>query len=99
MAHPPSESPRSPGTTQPPESVLELLELLGVAMCEAGESTDRITMILDEVATSFGTQGVRYFVLPTGVFVRVEAGGATRVDFCRRETSHFGSTRSTPCTG
>ena len=81
MAHPPSESPRSPGTTQPPESVLELLELLGVAMCEAGESTDRITMILDEVATSFGTHGVRYFVLPTGVFVRVEAGGATRVDF------------------
>jgi len=57
------------------------LELLGVAMCEAGESTDRITMILDEVATSFGTHGVRYFVLPTGVFVRVEAGGATRVDF------------------
>ena len=81
MAHPPTESQRGPGTLQPPERVLELLELLGVAMCEAGESTDRITTILDEVASSFGTHGVRYFVLPTGVFVRVEVGETTRVDF------------------
>lgn len=81
MAHPPIESQQDAGTAQPPEGILELLQLLGVAMCEAGESTDRITMILDEVATSFGAQGVRYFVLPTGVFVRVEVGATTKVDF------------------
>ena len=72
----------APDVASPPEErQLELLQLLGVAMCEAGESTDRITTILDEVATSFGTHGVRYFVLPTGVFVRVEVGETTRVDF------------------
>ena len=70
-----------PATEQPPEAVLHLLRHLGVAMCQAGDAVDRVTMILDDVAAAYGAHGVRFIVLPTGVFVRIEAAAATRVDF------------------
>jgi uncharacterized membrane protein YjjP (DUF1212 family) len=66
---------------QLPEAVLDLLRNLGVAMCDAGDSVDRVTLILDQVASAYGATGVRFFVLPTGVFVRIDTGVATRVDF------------------
>lgn len=70
-----------PAAEQPPEAVLHLLRHLGVAMCQAGDAVDRVTMILDDVAAAYGAHGVRFIVLPTGVFVRIEAAAATRVDF------------------
>ena len=66
---------------QPPEAVLDLLRRLGVAMNQAGDSADRVTLILDDVATAYAAKGVSFFVLPTGVFVRIEAGDSSRVDF------------------
>ena len=50
-------------------------------MCRAGDAADRVTLILDDVAHAYATHGVSFFVLPTGVFVRIEAGPSTRVDF------------------
>ena len=66
---------------QPPDAVLDFLRRLGVAMNRAGDSADRVTLILDDVANAYAARGVSFFVLPTGVFVRIEAGDASRVDF------------------
>ena len=66
---------------QPPESVLELLRHLGVALGRAGESADGVTVILEDVAGAYDAHGVTFFVLPTGVFARIDAGGASRIDF------------------
>jgi uncharacterized membrane protein YjjP (DUF1212 family) len=71
----------APVVQQPPEEVLDFLRLLGVAMCRAGDSADRVTVILDDIARAYGATGVSFFVLPTGVFVRIDAGGSSRVDF------------------
>lgn len=70
-----------PVPDQPPEAVLDLLRHLGVAMCDAGDAADRVTLILDDVATAYEASGVRFLVLPTGVFVRIGAGSSSRVDF------------------
>lgn len=75
----PATSPQVP--EQPPEEVLDLLRLLGVAMNSAGDSTDRIALILGDVAKTFAAAGVKFFVLPTGVFVRIQVGETSRVDF------------------
>lgn len=66
---------------QPPEAVLDFLRRLGVAMCRAGDPVDRVTLILEDVARSYGAPGVSFFVLPTGVFVRIETSDSSRVDF------------------
>ncbi len=65
----------------PPEAVLDLLRHLGVAMAQAGDATERVTQILGEVARVYDVEGVTFFVVPTGVFVRVEVGDSTRMDF------------------
>ncbi|WP_431837237.1 threonine/serine ThrE exporter family protein [Cellulomonas sp. Y8] len=75
----PAEAPQVP--EQPPEAVLDLLRRLGVAMQRAGDAADRVAAILDDVAAVYAASGVRFFVLPTGVFVRIVAGDSTRVDF------------------
>jgi uncharacterized membrane protein YjjP (DUF1212 family) len=80
-AHAPAVRQEEVLPAQPPEAVLEVLRDLGAAMCRAGDAVDRIGLILDDVAIAFGAEGVRYFVLPTGLFVRIEAGGLSRVDF------------------
>ena len=66
---------------QPPDAVLDLLRRLGVAMIRAGDPADRVTAILEDVARTYAAHGVHFFVLPTGVFVRILAGEATQVDF------------------
>jgi uncharacterized membrane protein YjjP (DUF1212 family) len=78
----PSRLPEPPpAVEEPPEAVLEFLRQLGVAMCRAGDSADRVTLILEDVAGAYAAHGVSFFVLPTGVFVRIEAGESSRVDF------------------
>lgn len=66
---------------QAPEEVLELLRRLGAAMSRAQDNAERITQILDDVAKAYGAIGVSFFVLPTGIFVRIESGAASHVDF------------------
>jgi uncharacterized membrane protein YjjP (DUF1212 family) len=58
-----------------------LLRLLGVALCMSGEATGRVVAHLDEVAHAYGVSGTRFFVLPTGVFVRTTHDAVATVDF------------------
>ncbi|GAB3061865.1 threonine/serine exporter family protein [Intrasporangium mesophilum] len=69
-----------PVPAQPPEAVLELLCGLGIALSRAGEPADRVTQILDEVARMYAATGVTFFVVPTGLFVRIDLGASSRVD-------------------
>jgi len=71
----------APVVEEPPDAVLDFLRNLGVAMCRAGDSADRVTVILEDVARAYAAHGVSFFVLPTGVFVRIDAGDSSRVDF------------------
>jgi uncharacterized membrane protein YjjB (DUF3815 family) len=57
------------------------LRLLGVALCMSSEATSRVAAHLDEVAVAYGVHGARFFVLPTGVFVRLPDGGEVIIDF------------------
>ena len=75
------QPPRPTVPEQPPEAVLDFLRRLGVAMCRAGDPVDRVTLILEDVARSYDAHGVSFFVLPTGVFVRIGTGDSSRVDF------------------
>ncbi len=80
LAPPAPERPQVP--EQPPAAVLDLLRHLGVAMVRAGDPVDRVTAILADVATAYAARGVSFFVLPTGVFVRIQAGEElTQIDF------------------
>jgi uncharacterized membrane protein YjjP (DUF1212 family) len=58
-----------------------LLRLLGIALCMSGEATSRVAAHLDDVARAYGVAGARFFVLPTGVFVRTTHDGEPTVDF------------------
>ena len=78
---PPAVPEPEPIPEQAPEAVLDFLRLLGVAMCRAGDAADRVTLILEDVATAYSAHGVSFFVLPTGVFVRIDTGSSSRVDF------------------
>jgi Uncharacterized conserved protein len=66
---------------QPPQVVLELLRSLGVALTRAGEPADRVTQILDQVARMYGATGVTFFIVPTGLFVRIDLGSSSQLDF------------------
>ncbi len=83
----PAPQPEPLETQAPPEAVLIVLRDLGVAMCRAGDAADRVTAILDDVAGIYGADGVHFFVLPTGVFVRIATGESTRVDFATGSTA------------
>ena len=61
--------------------MLLLLRNLGVALTRTGEPADRVTQILDEVARMYGATGVTFFVVPTGLFVRIDLGPSSQVDF------------------
>jgi uncharacterized membrane protein YjjP (DUF1212 family) len=58
-----------------------MLRLLGIALCMSGEATSRVAAHLDDVARAYGVVGARFFVLPTGVFVRTTHGREATVDF------------------
>jgi uncharacterized membrane protein YjjP (DUF1212 family) len=61
--------------------LINLLRLLGTALCMSGEATSRVAAHLDHVADAYGVHGARFFVLPTGVFVRLPYAGEAIVDF------------------
>jgi uncharacterized membrane protein YjjP (DUF1212 family) len=69
------------GTASSGAELTNLLRLLGVALCMCSEATSRVAAHLDDVAIAYGVHGARFFVLPTGVFVRLPDGGEVIVDF------------------
>jgi uncharacterized membrane protein YjjP (DUF1212 family) len=78
----PADDPEpAPVAAPPPDAILDLLRHLGVALSRAGDATERVTQILGEVAGVYDVSGVTFFVVPTGVFVRIDAAGSNRMDF------------------
>jgi uncharacterized membrane protein YjjP (DUF1212 family) len=65
-----------------PLDLLEFLRLLGVTMCDAEDGSHEIQRRLEMAARANGQNDMRFFVLPTGVFVRVpDADGTVLTDF------------------
>jgi uncharacterized membrane protein YjjP (DUF1212 family) len=78
----PAEDPEPESiAVPPPYAVLDLLRHVGVALVRAGDATERVTQLLGEVAAVYAVSGVTFFVVPTGVFVRIETSGTSRMDF------------------
>ncbi|MEC3958153.1 threonine/serine exporter family protein [Nocardia sp. CDC153] len=78
-AAPPDQAPEP---LEPPVSqdLLDLLRHLGVALIRSGETTGRVQDILDDLAHRYDVDEVHFFVLPTGVFVRVQDSRGSAVD-------------------
>lgn len=76
------------GTEPSATGLTNLLRLLGTAFCMSGEATSRVAAHLDDVAKAYGVSGVRVFVLPTGVFVRITQHGVTAIDFAPASGGH-----------
>jgi len=47
----------------------------------SGDASERVTHILEQVAGMYAATGVTFFVVPTGVFVRIKTGSSSRMDF------------------
>ncbi|MCU1642308.1 MAG: threonine/serine exporter family protein [Nocardia sp.] len=72
----------APQPVEPPVSadLLDLLRHLGVALISSGETTNQVQRILDDMARRYDVDEVHFFVLPTGIFVRVHDSRGTAVD-------------------
>lgn len=65
-----------------PLDLLTFLRLLGVTMCDAGDGSHQIQRRLELAAHANGYDDMQFFVLPTGVFVRIQdADGDLYTDF------------------
>ncbi|MFE3191404.1 threonine/serine exporter ThrE family protein [Nocardia sp. NPDC059240] len=84
-AAPPEEAPEP---VEPPVSqdLLDLLRHLGVALIRSGETTTRVQDILDDLARRYDVDEVHFFVLPTGVFVRVQDSRGSAVDLLEADS-------------
>lgn len=71
----------------PPAELINFLRQFGVALCQAGDGAHRVTSEMDEVAAAYGVPDVHFFVLPTGVFVRIGSGESATVDFAPADVS------------
>lgn len=78
----PLDLPTAPELEEPPVSadLLDLLRHLGVALISSGETTGQVQRILDDLAHRYDAEEVHFFVLPTGIFVRVHDSRGTAVD-------------------
>ncbi|NUT51053.1 MAG: threonine/serine exporter family protein [Saccharothrix sp.] len=79
-AHPARDVP-----APPPAELIDFLRRIGVALCRAGALTTRIHDEMAGLATAYGVPNVYFFVVPTGVFVRIGAGVDATVDFAPAE--------------
>lgn len=80
----PLETPadEAPEPEEPPVSaeLLDLLRYVGAALLSAGETTNQVQAILDDLAHRYDAEEVHFFVLPTGIFVRVQDSRGSAVD-------------------
>jgi len=75
------DEPAAPEEPPIPRDLLDLLRRLGVALIGAVETTGRVQLLLEELAHRYSADGVHFIVLPTAVFVRVQAAdGGSAVD-------------------
>jgi uncharacterized membrane protein YjjP (DUF1212 family) len=79
-------APPEPDTPPPPPTeLIDFLRQVGVALCQAGDAANRIGDEMAELADAYGVPDVHFFVVPTGVFVRIGAGAESTVDFAPAE--------------
>src|ERR1700704_1010507 len=71
----------------PPAELIDFLRQIGVALCQAGDAANRITFEMEELADAYGVSNVHFFVVPTGVFVRIGTASQATVDFAPAELS------------
>jgi uncharacterized membrane protein YjjP (DUF1212 family) len=72
-------------TRHQPAELIDFLRHIGVALCQAGDAANRIALEMEELADAYGVPNVHFFVVPTGVFVRIETGAKATVDFAPAE--------------
>ncbi|MVU79967.1 threonine/serine exporter family protein [Nocardia sp. ET3-3] len=79
---------QAPQPEEPPisQDLLDLLRHLGVALIRSGETTGRVQDILDDLAHRYDVDEVHFFVLPTGVFVRVQDSRGSAVDLLEADS-------------
>lgn len=73
------------GAPPRPEEMIDFLRQFGVALCQAGDVASRIGDEMAALADAYGVPDVHFFVVPTGVFVRIGSGAAGTVDFAPAE--------------
>jgi uncharacterized membrane protein YjjP (DUF1212 family) len=69
----------------PPAELIDFLRQLGVALVQAGDVASRIGDEMAALADAYGVPDVHFFVVPTGVFVRIGDKVASTVDFAPAE--------------
>ncbi|WP_433669380.1 threonine/serine ThrE exporter family protein [Nocardia sp. CA-136227] len=79
---------QAPPPEEPPISadLLDLLRHMGVALIRSGETTTMVQDILDDLAHRYDATEVHFFVLPTGVFVRVQDSRGSAVDLLEADS-------------
>lgn len=73
--------PTRQGPPPPSDELIAFLRDLGVALVRSGEASSQIVDELNKLARAYHAGSMNFFVLPTGVFVRIGEGGDTAVDF------------------
>lgn len=69
----------------PPAELIDFLRQVGVALVQAGDVASRIGDEMAALAEAYGVPDVHFFVVPTGVFVRIGGKVASAVDFAPAE--------------
>ncbi|MGW2662546.1 threonine/serine ThrE exporter family protein [Nocardia tengchongensis] len=87
-ADPSAPADQAPPPVEPPISadLLDLLRHMGVALIRSGETTTMVQDILDDLAHRYDATEVHFFVLPTGVFVRVQDSRGSAVDLLEADS-------------
>jgi uncharacterized membrane protein YjjP (DUF1212 family) len=69
------------GPPPPSRELITFLRDLGVALVRSGEATSQIAGELNKLARAYRAETMQFFVLPTGVFVRIRPDQDAAVDF------------------
>lgn len=83
------DDPPTPATGTPTIDAPELFRRLGAALTAAGETSNRVESELTQVAEAYGYSHVRFFVLPTGIFIGTGRGKHARIDFAPIERENL----------
>lgn len=81
----PNQEPLTGVPPPPPAELVDCLRRFGVALCLSDGMTDRVQLQLKELSAAWGVRRVDFFVIPTGVFVRIRSGDTTALDFAPAE--------------
>lgn len=75
------DEPEATGPPPPSRELVVFLRDIGVALCRSGDAVNRIAEKLVDLANRYDAPGVKFIILPTGLWVRVGEGEDSAVDF------------------